>query len=379
MQYSTLCAKRDLKPGHVLALLLCVAFVGGRAMPSSCADELHFEWIEDAGSYRSPQAVYKTRHGNECFRRMLIPRSIGNDKIRGVIVWDAERHYYPNGPRSTIQTSLWREFAAQQRFGMIELASRPLNVEATVDEIQKILEDMDVMYGRTECRHACFTFGGTSGTGQDTLELASYRPIADRMIAGFPCSARVGGYDTGQNIPLLVLEAGREKFAGSTVPDNLPAASAAVRAGKPITFAVRLSATHPEFRDDIGSNNREHRQIASSMVLAMIWLDAIIDLRVPEGDPPTGHPFRLTDIDTRNGWLASCEAEPARGLGVDIDRGEESTAVSRFGHILTDCRIDRHASFGGGLKNANAWLPNEATAMAWKEYHEAGAVSRPRH
>ena len=236
-------------------------------------DALHFKWTEvSAAEFRSPDPVYETGSGNACFRRVYIPEEIGDQKVRGIIVWDAEPHYHPNGPRSTIQSKLWRDFAAKHRFGMAELATRPLGLEETIQQIQMIFEDMDRIYGRTECKHACFTFGGTSGTGHDTLQLAAHEPIQGRLIAGIPCSVTFQGsrgtYTFGDRIPLLIMEAGREERERSSAPSTREKVAETVRQGKPFTLAVRLSATHPQFRDDIHSKTSQNRRIAHAMLLS---------------------------------------------------------------------------------------------------------------
>ncbi|MEM1063136.1 MAG: hypothetical protein AAGJ97_12490 [Planctomycetota bacterium] len=342
-------------------------------------DGLNYEWIDEGGGiFRSSEPTYETRVGNPCFRRVHIPESIGDAKIRGVIAWDAEPHYHPRGPRSTIQTEMWRAFAAKHRFGMVELASRPIGVEETVAQIEGILEDMDVLYGRDECRHACYTFGGTSGTGQDTLELASHRPVAGRMIAGIPCSCDPGRHPPTSNVPLLVMNAGMEVYAAprfpAGVPSSLERSAELVRDGFPVGTAVRLSAKHPQFRDDVGAKDEVNRQIAHSMLFAMAWLDAVIARRVPAGDPPAGRPFELLEIDPTEGWLATCEVDPPGGKGIDVDRGEASGAVSRYGHVFIGCQIAAYDDFPGGLAAAKVWLPDEKTARLWKTFHETGGV-----
>ncbi|MEM6279982.1 MAG: hypothetical protein AAF733_10920 [Verrucomicrobiota bacterium] len=341
----------------------------------------HYEWIADGeGIFRSPESVHETNSGRPCYRRIFLPEGIEEGALRGIIVWDAEPHYYPKGPRSTIQSEPWRDFAAKHGFGMAELASRPLSVEETAEEIKAIFRDMDEIFGRNDCQNAFFTFGGTSGTGLDTIELADYAPMAERMIAGFPCSmgfVRYGTFEADKGVPLLFMPAGREKFAGIRVPDVAGEVSARVSKGMPDTLLVRLGATHPELRDDDpnGSSPQSKKAIAASLELSRLWLEAMILVRLPQESSSSGEASGLRSLDTSKGWLGSFEVDPSDGDGMTIDRGEGFTAVTREGHILKNLAIAPFAELEGGLEAADTWFPNETLAKAWKTYHESGRLS----
>lgn len=368
---------------RVLQNLFLTATVSAIVSPMSAGDRLptslHYAWTEEASDgFRSTEAVYETNSGRACFRRVYIPEEIGDAKIRGVIVWDAEPHYYPRGVRTTVQSPIWRAFAAKHKFGMAELATRPIGVEKTAKQIQSILEDMDRLYDRTECKHACFTFAGTSGTGHDALELAAYKPIEDRLIAGVPCSVTLQGnrglFEFGDRVPILIMAAGMEERDRSSAPRNREQVTKLVREGKPFTLAVRLSAKHPEFRDDVDSKNAKARRTAHAMLLAMTWLEAIFEQRLPDGDTPAGRSPQLRDLDATKSWLATYRVDPTVPSGNDVDRGEQTTNVVRYGHTLVDCKIDSQSEFSGGRSAAEVWLPSKTAAVAWKTYHETGEV-----
>ena len=378
---------------RTLATLKTLLYVSlASLLTYSTASATHFEWVyEGNNTYRSAEKVYTTSWGSDCFRRIHIPKRLAGKKVRGVLAFDAEGHFWPNGNRTYLQSESWQGLAEDKSFGMMETATRPLDEAQTIDVFQKMLEDMDELFQRTECQYANITLSGLSGTGIDVMWLAGYKPWIDRMIAGIPNSASswylnpqwndpdsISPLDLGYpdpSIPLLHMPAGREKFDGYFVSQNYPYVTEETRKGHPTTLAARLGAGHAQQRDDVNSSNYVNSMLAHSNLFAIEWLSAIIDMRLPAGDPPADKPFTLKPVDVTNGWLASFTVDFADTPGDQIDRGETSDAVARYGHILEDVQIGPWDNFPGGVDAANSWLPNEKLANYFVEYNTTGSFT----
>lgn len=116
-----------------------------------------------------------------------------------------------------------------------------------------------------------------------------------------------------------------------------------------VAFAVDWGAFHP-------TEGHFQRRVGSSWEMAWFWIAELVGLRYPEGRLPSlvpNQPLVLNTIDTDSGWLGDASAfEP----GATIDIPITLSPFPKIGPIV---------SYKGEATTAS-WLPNEATANAYR-------------
>lgn len=162
---------------------------------------------------------------------------------------------------------------------------------------------------------------GHSGGGGVASILTGAHP--ERVLAFIRYhSGPVGGdLRTISTVPSLLISGGQDTTAPAPVAEGLWKSGRAM--GAPWAFAIHADAVHGDTKD-LGP---AHRLMAS-------WTAAVVRHRLPSGSTT------LQNVRESSGWL-----------------GDNRTGV-----------IGSHESFMGE-KTAASWLPDEATARAWRELH----------
>jgi hypothetical protein len=126
---------------------------------------------------------------------------------------------------------------------------------------------------------------------------------------------------TVSRVPSLLISGGQDTTAPSSMAEALWKSGRAV--GAPWTFAIHGDAVHGEPKD-----------LAPAAALMTSWTAAVVRHRLPAGAAT------LRDVTESSGWM-----------------GDNRTGA-----------IGPYESFTGE-KVAASWLPDEATALAWRALH----------
>jgi pimeloyl-ACP methyl ester carboxylesterase len=224
----------------------------------------------------------------------------------------------------------WQHLAADLQFGVVRIAIRHIRQpnassigpgripESADDVLVMLLRELSEQSKHPELASAPFVLWGHSAAGGLISRLAARLPQRTVGVVRYHNNgAAVGNLQILRQIPTLILVGGRD-------PGNRGAAeidwTAARSAGAPWTFGVEPQATHEN-----GADLREAHPLFQS------WLTAVVQQRIAT----KGQPLRSLDDST---WLGN----------------------TRTGDVA-------QANTFSGDRKAASWLPDETTAVRWKE------------
>ncbi len=277
---------------------------------------------------------YRSAEGTSMFS-LWVPD--GDEPIRGLIINGHGGGIGDNRRFSREQS--FRHFAAQHRFGVVGLhhySGRAMFHQGGSDFLNA-LDALAALGRHPELKHLPFIIFGSSNGAGTAYALANYAPertIAFGMNVGRMAtpSRPTGGT---LEVPGMTIVGPEDPFfAQPEVSERIKVESARARGAR---WAIVVEA---------GKGHED----GFSIDLFIPFFEACIDLRLPKEADARKGPVTLKTIPLENGWLA--------------DHATWTDSVTR---------IVPYPSFEGDTSRAS-WLPNEATAHA---YRAVGTFSAP--
>ncbi len=256
--------------------------------------------------------------------RLFIPEDL--NRVRAVLVWVPGR----NGDgRGKAENKGWQDFARENEIAFLACFLRGTKEDYstyqtndrgyTVEVIDKALEELAKESGHSEIADAPLALFGHSAGSNVSMLYAKHNPRPTIAVVAAKGPMGHGEVDSGnKRVPILAIVGAKDK------PDWVKGSREAYEKGIQAR-AVWALAFHP---------NEGHGGTGSDELIKA-YISALIDQRVATGQST------LKSVSKTEGWLADPES---REIG----------SYSRF----------------TGRKSDASWLPDEASAEAWKAYLE---------
>lgn len=304
----------------LLALVVVTTAINGQGLPPSGATRQEFSATAQGGA--GSVDVEAT---------LLVPHTVGRVRaIIAVLRWGLGTRVYDDPS--------WRQLADDLHCGFLRLVvsnhggpADPLELPIAQQAVRnaalggaegvlKILNELARQTGRRELQDAKLLFWGHSAAGSFGTTFAAIQPTRTVAFVRYHSHSRGLPVDlaTIARIPALILAGEKDTTAG--VEDSGALWKSGRILAAPWTFAIEPGAAH-------GSPEA----LKKANELTIPWVCAVIKQRL------SNNGMDLRPVDDMSGWLASTA-------------GMETAPA---------------ASFHGLTKEA-AWLPDEASARAWR-------------
>ena len=186
------------------------------------------------------------------------------------------------------------------------------------DALFGLLQRLSQESGHSEVITAPLVIWGHSGGGGVASILAGLHPERTLAFIRYHSGPVTGDLNVVSKVPALLVAGARDTTSPPQIAETLWKSGRSL--GAPWTFAVEPEATHGDEKD-----------LANANVLLIPWIIAVVRQRL-SGDAST-----LRVVDDSSAWM-----------------GDNRTA-----------EIAPHNAFAGG-KPESSWLPDEASARAWR-------------
>lgn len=300
---------------NTLATKLCLVAFLASVSPLRAAPDAHL---------RSPLIHVAEVKSQRVAFHLMVPE--GSPKVLRAILLHAAHFEARDHGR-------WYRFCAENGLAHMTLTEfpsgqqRPRRIGQGIEiALRQFAEDLD----RPELNHVPVLTTGFSAGGMGDPALRKFLPERHLGCAN-SCSWMVKWQE---------LEPGPRRIPGlfiiGAVPDNFKML--------PVIDERYRPAMAEELPYTLGLMHGCAHNFGNTATLAVPYLEALLELRLPERETPVGEPVPLRDVDSSKGWL-----------------GDYATVNGTY------ATISRAADYAGKPAD-KVWLPNRATAYTWRAW-----------
>jgi hypothetical protein len=275
----------------------------------------------------------------------------------------------------------------------IDANSRQAVLDANRKVLQAILDKVAERTGIVEYRHAPWVPLGKSSCGRFPFNLAWFYP--DRVVAGITWHGEVPHWPTaewarlkGQTIPYINVN-GETEWGGTWYRHVRPGLlNYRAHEGWLPHQVVSWGVGHGNYPDETsGRNDPAPRMMRATVWDYMaLWLDKVLELRLPKDGYPTAGPVKLRQVDDGVGHCIDPRAPeellqlPYKPLERDGDRykfdpyksrspGPGEPAPENPKGLKASQLIHKTADMPAAERKKMLWVPDREVAEAWFKLH----------